>query len=51
MDLAVIRPAPTAEGITMFAVFGISHAKARAMAIKKTAKTTGKGKKFTPVNA
>ena len=28
----------------MFAVFGINHAKARAMAIKKTPKTTGKGK-------
>ncbi|MEO3879299.1 hypothetical protein [Rheinheimera fenheensis] len=27
----------------MFAVFGISHAKARAIAIKKTPKTTGKG--------
>ncbi|CAM3900109.1 hypothetical protein [Rheinheimera salexigens] len=28
----------------MFAVFGINESKARAMAIKKTAKTTGKGK-------
>lgn len=28
----------------MFAVFCINHAKARAMAIKKTPKTTGKGK-------
>ena len=27
----------------MFAVFGINEAKARAMAIKKTPKTTGKG--------
>lgn len=27
----------------MFAVFGINHAKARAMAIKKTPKTTGRG--------
>lgn len=27
----------------MFAVFGINQAKARAMAIKKTPKTTGKG--------
>lgn len=30
----------------MFAVFGINETKARAMAVKKTPKTTGKGKQM-----
>ena len=35
----------------MFAVFGINEAKARAMAIKKTPKTTGKGKNLRQLTA
>ena len=35
----------------MFAVFGINQAKARAMAIKKTPKTTGKGDNLRQLTA
>lgn len=35
----------------MFAVFGINQAKARAMAIKKTPKTTGKGNTLRQLTA